>query len=406
MPPFLDPIDPNIDPLIVAETNWLGTSMATALAAAGKKGIAIHATYDEWSPSRHYQAYHAGLRILTESASARLASPITIPFGVLETHARGYNAQEKSWNFADPWMGGDWHLGDIVDYQLIAYEGCLYGVAQNREMVLRNFYRVGKNAVEWKGSPFAFVIPPKQKDVPATIKLLDTLRFGMVEIYRAKDKFTADEIEYPAGSYVIPVAQPYGHYAKTLLERQRYPDLREYPGGPPKRPYDTTAQTLPLLMGVNTAQITAPFKANLEKLERVELPAGKAEPRRKQYLLRPDSNNAFIAVNRLLKAGAQVARSKRPIQDGGIEFPAGTFVIRSANVQEFTALGLNFYGTDLPLSDAVPLRQPRVALYKSHIPLSTKAGRAGFWSSTNFRTQVFGTSDIRAGNLNRNSTSS
>ena len=191
----------------------------------------------------------------------------------------------------------------------------------------------------------------------------------MVEIYRAKDKFTADEIEYPAGSYVIPVAQPYGHYAKTLLERQRYPDLREYPGGPPKRPYDTTAQTLPLLMGVNTAQITAPFEADLEKLERVELPAGKAEPRRKQYLLRPDSNNAFIAVNRLLKAGAQVARSKRPIQDGGLDFPAGTFVIRSANVQDFTALGLNFYGTDLPLSDAVPLRQPRVALYKSHIPV-------------------------------------
>ena len=400
VPPFLDPIDPNIDPLIVAETNWLGTSMATALAAAGKKGIAIHATYDEWSPSRHYQAYHAGLRILTESASARLASPITIPFGVLETHARGYNAQEKSWNFADPWMGGDWHLRDIVDYQLIAYEGCLYGVAQNREMILRNFYRVGKNAVEWKGSPFAFVIPPKQKDVPATIKMLDTLRFGMVEIYRSKDKFIADEIEYPAGSYVIPIAQPYGHYAKTLLERQRYPDLREYPGGPPKRPYDTTAQTLPLLMGVNTVQITAPFNADLEKLERVELPAGKAEPRRKQYLLRPDSNNAFIAVNRLLKAGAQVARSKRLIQDGGLEFPAGTFVILSTNVQEFTALGLDFYGSDLPLADAVPLRQPRVAVYKSHIPVIDEGWTRWILEQYEFPYTSVWDKDIRAGNLN------
>ena len=400
VPPFLDPVDPNIDPLVVQETNWLGTSMANALAAAGKKGIAIHAIYDEWSPSRHYQAYHAGLRLLTESASARLASPITVPFAALETHDPGYNAQERSWNFPDPWMGGEWHLRDIVDYQLIAYEACLYGVAQNREMVLRNFYRIGKNAVEWKGSPFAFVIPPKQKDLPAAIKMLDTLKFGMVEIYRAKEKFTADEIEYPAGSYVIPVAQPYGHYAKTLLERQRYPDLREFPGGPPKRPYDTTAQTLPLLMGVTTAQIAAPFKADLEKLEKIELPAGKAEPRRKQYFLRPDSNNAFLAVNRLLKAGAHVARSKKPIQDGGLDFPAGTFVIRSANVQDYTALGVDFYASDLPLADAVPLRQPRVALYKSHIPIIDEGWTRWLLEQYEFPYTNIQDSDIRAGNLN------
>ena len=97
------------------------------------------------------------------------------PLGYSKLTREATTHRRRSWNFADPWMGGDWHLRDIVDYQLIAYEGCLYGVAQNREMILRNFYRVGKNAVEWKGSPFAFVIPPKQKDVPATIKMLDTL---------------------------------------------------------------------------------------------------------------------------------------------------------------------------------------------------------------------------------------
>ncbi len=163
VPPFLDPVDPNIDPLIVQETNWLGTSMANDLAAAGKKGIAIHAIYDEWSPSRHYQAYHAGLRILTESASAMLASPINVPFYTLDTHALGYNAQERSWNFPDPWMGGEWHLRDIVDYQLITFEGCLRAVALNREMVLRNFYNIGKNAIEWKGRPYAFLVPRRRR---------------------------------------------------------------------------------------------------------------------------------------------------------------------------------------------------------------------------------------------------
>src|SRR5579871_891298 len=159
VPPFLDPIDPNIDPLLVQETNWIGSQVAADVASTGKQGIAINAIYDEWSPSRHYQAYHGGVRMLTESASAMLASPVTIPFSALDTQGPGYNAQKKSWNFPDPWMGGEWHLRDIVEYQLVAFEGCLHAVAQNREMFLRNFVQIGRNAAGWKGSPFAFVIP-------------------------------------------------------------------------------------------------------------------------------------------------------------------------------------------------------------------------------------------------------
>jgi hypothetical protein len=399
VPPFLDPIDPNIDPVLVQETNWLGSQIAADVASAGKKGIAINAIYDEWSPSRHYQTYHGGLRMLTESASALLATPVNIPFSTLATHEPGYNAQKKSWNFPDPWMGGEWHLRDIVDYQLIAFQGCLYGVAQNREMFLRNFYRVGKNAVEWNGSPYAFVVPPNQQDIPATIKMLDTLRFGLVEIYKAKEKFKADENEYPAGTYVIPIAQPYGAYAKTLLERQRYPDLREYPNGPPKRPYDTTAQTLPLLMGVRTVQISARFEANLEKLDRVEIPKGTAQPGRKQYLLAPRSNNDFIAVNRLLKSGAVVARTRKPFRNGDRDFPAGTLVIRSADVQPLTSLGLDFYASDVSTVDAVTLRQPRIALYKSYIPNIDEGWTRWLLEQYEFPNISIYDMDIRAGNL-------
>jgi zinc carboxypeptidase len=398
-PPFLDPVDPNVDSLIVSETSMLGTAMAAALATAGKKGVVVNAIYDFWTPARHYQAYHGGLRILTESASARLASPIRVRFEDLDAHSLGYSARHASWNFPDPWRGGEWRLRDIVDYQLIAFEACLYNVAAKRAMFLRNFYHIGRKAVERSAPPFAYLFPPQQKDLPAAVKLLNTLRFGLVEVQHAKQPFTADGIEYPPGSYVILLAQPYGGYAKTLLERQKYPDLREYPGGPPRRPYDVTAQTLPLLMGVHALEVQNPFVAEMEKLNRIELPPGKVEPARKQYLLRADSNNAYLAVNRLLKAGAQVARLKVAVKDGAREFPPGTFVIRSGNVRELAGLGVDFPATDLALADAKLLRAPRVGLYKSYVPTMDEGWTRWLLEQYEFPYTSIYDKDIREGNL-------
>ena len=406
-PPFLDPVDPNVDPLIVEEINMLGTAMAADLATQSKKGVAVNAMYDFWSPARHYQAYHGGLRILTESASARLASPIRVRFEELDTHALGYNAQQASWNYPDPWPGGEWHLGDIVDYQLITFEACLYDTAQNREMFLRNFYRVGKKAVERQGPPYAYLVPPEQKDLPVAVKMLNTLRFGLVEVHRARQKFTADGIEYPAGTFVILLAQPYGRYAKTLLERQHYPDMREYPGGPPKRPYDVTAQTLPLLMAVRTIEVHNAFQADLESLEKIELPPGQVEPARRQYLLRPDSNNAYLAVNRLLKGGGEVARLRVATRDGGREFPPGTFVVRRGNVRQprydrgqLAALGVDFFATELPLLDAAPLRMPRVGIYKSYVPSIDEGWTRWLLEQFEFPFTSLHDQEIREGNLN------
>jgi hypothetical protein len=401
VPPFLDPVDPNIDPLITSETNWLGTSMAQALATEGKKGVAINAVYDEWTPARHYQAYHAGLRILTESASAQLASPIKVTLSQLNTHALGYNPQQRSWNFPDPWPGGEWRLGDIVAYQLIAYESCLLTVARNREVFLRNFYRVGAGALDPpKGYPFAYILPVQQKDPAAAAKLLNTLRIGLVEVYRAQAPFTVDGVEYSAGAYVVPIAQPYGHYAKTLLERQRYPDDRQYPGGPPKHPYDVTAQTLPLLMGVQVSEVHIPFQTQLEKIDTIPLPPGKIDSPAKQYLLRPDSNNAYIAVNRLLKQGAAVFRLQSAITDDDREYPAGTFVVRSKQVRNLVSLGVDFSATSLPLTNAKPLRSPRVGIYKSYVPSIDEGWTRWLMEQYEFPYTSIYDHDIRHGNLN------
>jgi zinc carboxypeptidase len=251
LPPYLDPIEPNVDPLLVDGVNALGTAMAWALAGEGKTGISINAIYDAWTPARAYQHYHGGVRILSEAASANLASPVDVPFDQLAVRARGFNPRERSWNFTNPWPGGRWTLRDIVSYQTDAAYALLENAARYRERWLGNFLAVGGRAVRgWKGWPYGYVIAREHQDTAGLATLLGILHRGQVEIRTALHPVTIGTQRFPAGSYVVVLRQPYAAFAKTLLEPQRYPDLRLYPGGPPLPPYDVTANTLPLLMGV------------------------------------------------------------------------------------------------------------------------------------------------------------
>jgi hypothetical protein len=143
IPPWLDPIEPNIDPILSQEMNMIGTSMASDLTSAGKTGVAIHAIYDFWTPSRHYQAFHGGLRILTESASVRLATPITVSPSEIDQSALGYDPRARSWNYLEPWKGGTWRLRDIIDYQQVAFESLLYNAAIHHAAGIRARQRCG-----------------------------------------------------------------------------------------------------------------------------------------------------------------------------------------------------------------------------------------------------------------------
>ena len=250
IPPYMDPVEPNIDPVLTVSTNALGMAMGWRMVAEGKTGVATNASYDQWSPARQYSLNHHGVRILTETASARLASPIDIPAEGLGT-ARGYDARVSSWNFPAKWPGGRWTIGDIVAYQSSASMAMLASVARDRRQWLESYTAVADRALApdhpWTTTevPDAFVIPKVQRDTQALQRLIWTLQHGQVEVHES----------VPAGSYIVPTSQPFGSYAKALLERQRYPNLSEYPGGPPKRPYDVTAHTLPLLFGVSVETV-------------------------------------------------------------------------------------------------------------------------------------------------------
>jgi hypothetical protein len=287
VPPWLDPTEPNIDAILMQEMNMMGTAMASDLTAAGKTGVAIHGVYDFWTPSRHFMAFHGGLRLLTESASARIATPTNMTAEQISPNALGYNPRERSWNYLEPWLGGPWKLRDIIDYQLIAWDSCLYNAALHRTELLRNFYRVGERQIA-RTDPAAFVISSDQRDPGAARKLIETLRFGQVEVARGAD-----------GSAVVSMHQPYGGWAKTLLERQHYPEDLLYPGGPPKRPYDVTANTLPLLMGVDVKAVKDSVSASGEW----QAPAPAAGP-----LLKASDTDSWVGVNRAWSSGGRVWR--------------------------------------------------------------------------------------------------
>lgn len=422
-PPYVDPWDSNVDPILRANVTWLGAAMADRIIGAGKEGVAIQAMYDAWTPARGYVNYHGGVRMLTEAASARLANPVDLKFEQL-ARGIGYDAKMVSWNFPQPWRGGTWRLRDIMDYEHLAIDGVLEHAARNREQWLSNFYRVNTNAVgrkdpeSGKRKPYAIVIPADQKDRASAFKMLWALQFGDVEISRAKSGFTAGGRQYPAGSHVILMAQPASSYVKTLTEIQHYPDLRQYPGGPPQRPYDVTAYTMPLMMGVETVIVQEPFQADLEFVkERITLPAGEVigvpANKAKAYLFKHD-NAGIMALNQLARSGVRVEWSTAAFTSRGAQYPAGTMIVplarqpktmNAAQVHQAVAAATKAFPAEfvaiddkvLPSGKAV--KMPRIGMYKSYVASMDEGWTRWLFEQWGVPYASLENKEVRAGNL-------
>ena len=297
VPPFQDPVNPNLDPAIVAGINLVGVQMASALYDAGLTGVAHQQTYDLWwhggfrsTPTRHNM-----IGILTEAASARLASPLTLPLDSVRQPGRGVN-------YPAPWPGGTWHMGDIVRYELIASEALVRLAARDRVQVIDRFVGLGRRAIDAgsAGNPFAYVLPVEQRDPESWAALANVLLAGGVEVWRAAEPFTADGRRYPAGSLVVPMAQPYRAHAKDLLEPQKYTPVNDRP------PYDVAGWTLPYTMDVRADVVNAAFNANLVKVDTVVPAPGRIEGTGDVFVLRNRTNGESQAIAALLTAGQSV----------------------------------------------------------------------------------------------------
>jgi hypothetical protein len=254
LPPYMAPVEPNVPKQIITGYTELGNFIAREMRAANFAGITTNSTYDAWSPSRAYSHYHGGVRVLSETASCKIATPITVKFTELKKEA-GYDPKKESANFGPLWRGGEWHLRDITHHMTTAAFLLLKHAADNREQWLNRFYEIGRTAVipRKKGDLFAFIIPkaPHQADL---FKVMDRAWVDM----DFPLPFTAAGVRYPRGTAVIRLDQPYGSFAKAMLENQQYPDLRDQ-SNQPIAPYDAAAHTLSLLMGVEVRPIRQPF---------------------------------------------------------------------------------------------------------------------------------------------------
>ena len=372
IPPFMDPPVPNVQPLLWRGVNLCGASMSYDLQKNGFKGVVHGRSFTGWwiGACDDTSWLHNVIGILSEMASVRVATPIYIEPGEIP---RDY--YEKRMEFIDPWPGGWWRLRDLVDYELTLSLSLVKTAHLHKEDLLFNFYQMSKNSVEIreKNQPYAFVIPAVQHDYPTTLRMLDILIFGGVEIHQAEEDFVADGKLYKAGSFVVKMSQPYKPYAWALLERQKYPDLRQYPGGPPQPPYDNAGWTLPLQMGINCDEIENPFEAKLQKIDKApELKVQTPDPGAAFYVLDCRANASYAVVVSLLEEGATVYRAKEAVRLKDFEAAPGSFIIlnRGGVGKSLISLAEKWRVSAHRLDDIsqVPkaaLKSPRIGLYQS-----------------------------------------
>jgi Zinc carboxypeptidase len=384
--PATDPINANVHPLIYRWNGILGQSQAAALEAAGKEGIIYNSTYTNfWEGAMAWSGWwHNQIGLLTEVASARVAAPMeqtrAVPGRPAPAPGGGGRGEMRFDNgpipaptdinprteYPRPWMGGRWTLGDIVDYEMIATMGLLETAADRRETIMRQIYEVNRQTIEdgRKNNPSAILVPIEhQQDAREAAHLVEKLRMGGVEIYRADAPFEADGTKYGTGTFVIPMTQVFARYAKDMLEKQTYPEVRRSPTSAPEPPYDVTAWSLGLLLGVDTVFVKSALPAiKMTKVDGAAKVAGDVTGSGNRFAFDYKGPDSAIAINRLLKDGAHV----------GFDAPShivATNVSRSRIEAVARELGLNVKASEVrsaksDVRSEQAFHAPRVAMYQ------------------------------------------
>ncbi|MFN8060793.1 MAG: M14 metallopeptidase family protein [Vicinamibacterales bacterium] len=452
-PPFRDPFNYVYDPLIPLGLDLVGAAMHGRFAAEGKPGVTMRkgSNYSTWwnGGLRTTPYFHNMIGLLTETIGN--PTPTEIPF-----------LPEKQLPNADlpyPIAPQVWHFKQSIDYSWTANRAVLDLASKHREDFLFNLYQMGRNSIRkgsqdtWTASPkrvtaaqsaFAkdqptvggmggrraravpqkyydamrapelrdprgYVIPSDQPDFLTATKFVNTLIKNGITVHRATAAFDVGGKSRPAGSYVVKTAQAFRPYVLDMFEPQDHPNDFAYPGGPPLPPYDSTGWTLAYQMGVQFDRVLDAFDGPFEKIpDVVKAPAGQltSTTGATGYVFSHEQNDAFIAVNRLLKGNEDVFWLSAPTSVGGRSAGPGTFYVAARPTTQGTLqalageIGLNFQGvTAKPSGDAVKLRPIRIGLWDRYGGSIPSGWMRWIFEKYEFPFEVVYPQAIDAGNL-------
>jgi len=407
-PPFRDPFNYVFDPLVPAGIDLVGAAMQARFAAEGKPGVTMRSgsTYSTWwnGGLRTTAYFHNQIGLLTETIGD--PTPTAIPFVP--------DRQLPTADLPFPIAPQPWHFRQSIEYSLTANRAVLDIASRYRETLLYNIYRMGKNSIErgsrdwWTASPRrieaakdragaarvvspkifdeifrdpqqrdarGYILPADQPDFLTATKFVDALLKTGISVSQATADFTVQGRRYPARSYVVKTAQAFRPHVLDMFEPQEHPQDLAYPGGPPVAPYDNTGWTLAFQMGVKFDRVLEAFEGPFEPVTAAVPPPGSVisdgDGAPAGYLVSHNQNDAFIAVNRLLRANAEVswltdrAAGGAPGGTGMMYVPAasGAGAVLPILQKAAADLGLTFVGVkEAPRGGMLTLRPVRIGL--------------------------------------------
>lgn len=452
-PPFRDPFNYCYDPLVPLGIELVGAAMHNRFVAEGKPGATMRsgARYSTWwnGGLRTTTYYHNMIGILTETIGN--PTPVDIPFLPQKQLPKN--------DLPAPIAPQKWHFRQSIEYSITADRAILDLASKHREDFLFNIYLMGKNSIE-RGSrdhwtirpqriaaveeaikkdkaqrvgsgrnrgyprkyyemlfdqaerdPRAYILPSDQPDFLTATKFVNTLIKNGVTVLRATESFKAGKKSYPSGSYIVKAAQAFRPHILSMFEPQNHPDDIPYPGGAPIPPYDNAGWTLAYQMGVEFDRILESTEGPFKKIvELVQPPAGKVSQSKNAvgFLLDHRVNDAFIAINRLLRIKEEVYWLKKNFQVKGKTYPAGTIYIpaKSSTLRRLEnmakQIGLNFEGINSkPSGEAFRLQPVRIGLWDQYGGSMPSGWVRWLLEQFEFPFKVVYPATLDAGNLNK-----
>ena len=406
IPPFSDPISSNISPYVRSWLNLVGTNMTAYLDQHNMPGAISESRFDNWYAGFTDWAgvFRNEISFFTETGLYRYATP---RFYTTDEFPKEYSDLRALSMYTTPWQGGWWRLRDAVDYMVAGSMSVLDLAAKNHETLLYNQYQSARDNSHRTEPPFAYVIPDKQADVPEAGLLASKMMENGLDVYQSQAGFEANGISYPAGSWVIPMDQPFSPMAKELFERQVYPAAATGATAQGAHlPYDITGWTLPLQMGVAVDPVSDPLgpeqMAKLTKVDKIEPPAGKLQGEGGVFVLSHQPNASFEVVNAALARGATVALSADPVKTSeGTE--RGAFLISGLGRADLADLSAKF-AVDAQAMRAVPehavaLKAARIGLYRPWQPSIDEGWTRWILENYHFPFKSLYNADIRSSGL-------